>query len=45
MMEQDLGTKDNRLFSILGPLFLEELPVISTVILGKLCPDSHRDQG
>lgn len=37
MMEQDLGTKNNRLFSILGPLFMEKLPVIFTVILGKLC--------
>lgn len=45
MMGQDLGTKNNRLFSVLGPLLHEELPVIFTVILGKLCPGSHRDQG
>lgn len=45
MMEQDLGTRNHRRFSILEPLLLEQFPIISTAMLGKLWPGSHRDQG
>lgn len=45
MMEQELGTKINRLFSILGPLFHEEFPITFTAMLGKPWPGSQPGSG